>query len=158
MSILWLLLPISLHLSYDFNQLFINLVSGLCIQMPIYKCHWAPCRLHQSVWVAGCSICIAHRSKLIPWVSSGTCKWRGHFGDKLTCFYLPEAVVVPLLCSWCKPGFSYLACAFSGSPFGSCCLPAVYFSLLVQQYCIQAFRQIPSIPGYLLQIPLADLF
>lgn len=156
MWILWLLLPISLHLSYDFNQLFINLVSGLCIQMPIIR---ALCGLYQSVWLAGCSICIAHRSKLIPWVSSGTCKWRGHFEDKLTWFYLPEAVVDPHLpCSWCKPGFSYLACAFSGSPFGSCCLPAVYFSSLVQQYCIQAFRQIPSIPGYLLQIPLADLF
>lgn len=85
------------------------------------------------------------------------CGWLGgvyalHGGVSLSllgCLQAPAneegRVVALLLCGWCKPGSSYLACAFPGSPFSPCCLPAVYFSLLLQQYCIQAFRQMTSI-------------
>lgn len=44
--------------------------------MPVFE---KPFRLCKSLWMTGCIICIAHTSKLIPsWVSSGTCKLRGH--------------------------------------------------------------------------------
>lgn len=122
---LWLLLPIQLHLNYDFKQLFIKLVSGL------YKClSKKPFRLCKSMWVTECSICIAHTCKLIPsWVSSGTCKWRGHLRINIPVLAFQK----PLLPHSCK----VLPVLPAHSPFG----PVVHYSLLVLKHHVQAFLE-----------------